>query len=135
MVGDAAAGATDLAILLSGDSDYAVPVQLTQLLGVKVLLARIPARRSDELAGLADYVVDLNLRDFRRNLLPDPVLTAQGRPIECPFSWLPLAGKIARLSPTNQRVANDLLVATPSGRERHLHPLVDALRQSEGGRP
>jgi len=131
LLADAAAGRMEMAMLLSGDSDYVKTVELTRLLGVDVLLVRIPGRRSDDLAAAASYVVDLNVREFRRNLLPDPVVPPKGRAIHCPFEWLSLDRKIDRLHPTNQAAARAIVAATPQGREPHLHPLIDALRASE----
>lgn len=61
LLADAARDRYDVALLISRDSDYLSVIRDAQSLGKRVKVARLPARRSDELADAADHFVDIRL--------------------------------------------------------------------------
>lgn len=123
MVHGAATDEFDVALLISGDDDYLVPVDHVQRLGKRVKVARPPARRSSKLADAADHVTDLNARDFRRAQLPDPVTPKKGAPIWCPFEWLSIEAKVQRLDPGHQAMVLEVLSTIGHSRRHLLHDL------------
>jgi uncharacterized LabA/DUF88 family protein len=130
LVARAAHDEFDMALLVSGDDDYLSPVLEVQRLGKRVKVARPPERRSPKLAAAADHIVDLNPRHFRRSLLPDPVVPARGVPIDCPFEWLSIERKIARLPDGHASVLTSAIEVLGQSHRNHLHPLADQLHQS-----
>ena len=133
MVHRAARDDYDVALLLSGDADYVMPIECVQDLGKRVKVARPPGRRSDELAAAADYMTDIRPRDVRARLLPDPVTPVKGAPIPCPFEWLSIEQKISRLSDGHRRTLETVLETVGHSRRHLLHNLADEYRRAERG--
>jgi uncharacterized LabA/DUF88 family protein len=125
MVARAAHDEYDLALLVSGDDDYLLPVREVQRLGKRVKVARPPERRSGRLAEYADHMMDLGARHFRRSQLPDPVMPSRGSPIDCPFEWLPIEQKISRLPGGQAETLKAALEALGATHRNHLHALAD----------
>lgn len=127
LIGDAAHDRFDLALLISGDSDFLEPVRQVQLLGKKVKLARPPARRSDELADAADHMMDIRKNHLARNQLPNPVTSTAGTSIACPYPWLSLEAKIDMMSDSNQAKMASIIAEIDSSLQQSLHPLADRI--------
>ena len=133
MLADAAHDRCDVALLISGDSDYLSVVREVRALGKVVKVARPPARRSDSLADAATHFVDLKRSHIARAQLSNPVVTGRSTEIHCPFEWLSAHDKIAELTAGHQAIMRDVMAALPPGREQHLDSLVNALRAAERG--
>ncbi|RMG95851.1 MAG: NYN domain-containing protein [Deltaproteobacteria bacterium] len=79
----------DTAIIVSGDGDLTTPVrQVRQRFPRKrVLIAFPPARRSDQLRGVANGSFVIGQDKLRNNQLPDIVTTPSGHPLHRPAWW------------------------------------------------
>jgi uncharacterized LabA/DUF88 family protein len=89
MLDDAHRGKTDVAVLVSADSDLAPVVGLIRALPRRRVLVVFPPRRySTELVAVAQGAVKfLSTAMLRRSQLPDPVLTADGQRFNRPAYW------------------------------------------------
>lgn len=81
----------DLALVISADSDLAPPIEaVRRRFAGKTLLAAAPPRRwSSELKRVAHAMVKISPGAIRRNRLPDPVITPNGKQLHAPAGWLP----------------------------------------------
>jgi len=127
LVGDAAHDRFDLALLISGDSDFIEPVRQVQLLGKKVKLARPPSRRSDELGSTCNHMTDIRKNHLARNQLPNPIERSKGNPIKCPYGWLPLQDKIELMSDSNRQTMNEIRSSVHESLHPSLHGLADRM--------
>lgn len=83
----------DVAIIVSGDSDLAPPIQSVRHRFPKktVVVAHPPKRSSAELARVAHGAYHINPSQVRSARLPDPVVLANGHALRAPKGWLPQA--------------------------------------------
>ena len=81
----------DVAIIISGDSDLAPPIESVRrrFPGKKVVVAHPPSRPSAELARVAHAAFHINPSQVRSARLPDPVVRASGFELQAPPGWLP----------------------------------------------
>ena len=88
---DAFDDAFDVAIVMSGDSDLAPPIEsVRRRLGHKrVIVVFPPERYSAELARVATGSIRLTAAVIRSNLLPATVHTRTGFALQAPAGWMP----------------------------------------------
>ncbi len=88
---DAADDSFDVAIVMSGDSDLAPPIEsvLRRHRQKRVLVAFPPERRSAELNRVASGAFAIGPAAVRANRLPNPVVTRNGITLVAPPGWLP----------------------------------------------
>ena len=81
----------DLAIIVSGDSDLAPPIEsVRRRHSTKTVVVAFPPKRpSAELARVADSAYHINPSMIRSARLPDPVVQANGVALHAPQGWLP----------------------------------------------
>jgi uncharacterized LabA/DUF88 family protein len=132
LVHGAASNEYDVAVLVSGDSDYLLPIKHVQLLGKKVKLLRPVGRRSDQLADACDFIRDVRIAHLSAAKLSDPLPRTKGKPLECPFSWLDLGGKQARLNDGHRAQIAAARQVLPATHHNHLHGLADQMWTIEG---
>lgn len=89
LVEDAARGAYDTALLISGDSDLCPAVRAAKRLGggQKIVAVFPPRRVSDPLRSAADTVYWLGRDKLRRSQLPNKITTPRGTVLERPAYW------------------------------------------------
>lgn len=81
----------DTAMIVSGDSDLAPPVESvrTRFPNKRFIVAFPPRRNSSELRRVADVSFTIPRRVIRSSHLPDPVVTPSGVRLNAPPGWLP----------------------------------------------
>lgn len=81
----------DVAIIVSGDSDLAPPIESVRRRypSKTVVVAFPPQRHSGELRRVADAAFPIGRGIIRSCRLPDPVLQANGHRLRAPKGWLP----------------------------------------------
>jgi uncharacterized LabA/DUF88 family protein len=85
---DAHLGRTDVALVVSGDSDLALAYRLVrQMTTTRIIAVFPPQRGSHDLDSAADGSFSLGRTLIGRSLLPDPVVTTQGKTIARPVEW------------------------------------------------
>ena len=131
LVRDAARAEFDVALLISGDGDFVGAIRAVQSLGRAVKVVRPPGRRGSEIATAADYVKDLGKRHLVRSQMPDPVAGSSDTSIRCPFPWLSIQEKIARLNDGHRLYVERILQETDSSHREHIASLVDELWATE----
>lgn len=81
----------DVAIIVSGDSDLAPPIESVRrrFPQKKIVVAHPPKRSSAELARVAHAAYHINASQIRSARLPDPVVLPNGHALRAPKGWLP----------------------------------------------
>lgn len=81
----------DVALVISGDSDLAPPIESVRrrFLKKRVVVAFPPKRQSQELRRVADAAIAISPRTIRNSRLADPVITSRGVALNAPKGWLP----------------------------------------------
>ena len=81
----------DVAIIVSGDSDLAPPIESVRRRypNRAVVVAHPPKRPSAELARVAHASYHINAAQIRSARLPDPVVQSNGYELHAPTGWLP----------------------------------------------
>ena len=87
LLGDAAEGAFDTAILISADSDLVGPVEMVRRSGKEVAVAFPPARRSYELRHAATATIPIGRGILQQSQLPERIRGTDGAMLERPASW------------------------------------------------
>lgn len=89
LVEDAAVQAFDTALVVSADSDLCPAIHAVRRLhpGARVVAAFPPKRRSDDLRAAVDGSFTIAERKLQAALLPDPVVSAEGRSFPRPNRW------------------------------------------------
>ncbi|WP_420438103.1 NYN domain-containing protein [Candidatus Poriferisodalis sp.] len=82
----------DVAIVISGDSDLAPPIESVQRRhpAKTVVVAFPPKRRSAELRRAARVALPIGDGVIRRSRLPDSIFKANGHKLQAPQGWLPI---------------------------------------------
>lgn len=89
MLEDAYDDLFDIALLISGDSDLVPPVESIhkRYSDKKVIIAKPPCRRSEQLDQAAHGTFRISNATIRQNRLPDPVIRSDGRKLYAPSTW------------------------------------------------
>ena len=88
LVGDAYQDVYDVALLISGDSDMAPPVEMvTGIEGRRVVAAFPPRRKSDELKRLAGASISISEASLRQSQLKPLIQLPSGLSLQRPPSW------------------------------------------------
>lgn len=79
----------DTAIIISGDSDLAPPIEAIRnsFRDKRIIIAFPPGRRSERLKSLAHGYLVIGKDKLRKSLLPDQVVSPSGRMIHRPKEW------------------------------------------------
>ena len=81
----------DVAIVVSGDSDLAPPIESVRrrFPAKQVVVAAPPERGSAQLRRAANAAFQISAATIRSNRLPDPLTTPEGVQLRAPRGWLP----------------------------------------------
>ncbi|MDE0131580.1 MAG: NYN domain-containing protein [bacterium] len=91
LLNDAYDNLFDTAIIISGDSDLAPPVESVRVRfpNKRLIVAFPPRRNSHELGRVAHAAFRISKGIIRSSRLPDPVITPTGIMLSAPAGWLP----------------------------------------------
>lgn len=98
MLEDAYDDCVDTAIVISGDSDLAPPIEAVRrrFSRKRVIVAFPPKRHSEELSRVADSSLRIFSRNIRASRLPARITTLDGTVLTAPQGWLPVTPKTNR---------------------------------------
>ncbi|WGK69439.1 NYN domain-containing protein [Candidatus Haliotispira prima] len=87
MLSDIYKNKMDTIILVSGDSDFYMPVKIARELNKHVIVAMPPKRKSKDLENTANNCFSINETMLRKALLPQTIQDSKGHKITQPVHW------------------------------------------------